>query len=321
MPIRVVNVCDNPIAGSPISLSKALNKWSDNQVWSRHICSTDRNDSRVYDSDLLLGVHSYEEIRKVMEEADIFHFHSHYSKQTLFNKHPELWDICLSKPRVWQAHSQRSITWMDIEEGVRDPAARHLVIGQYQPREWPECTPVPNIVDITLPELTPYPREWRGPLRVAYSPSRIGLTGWDDKGHAETVPILQKFVDRRLLTAEVIHDVPYRECLTRRGRAHIAIDEIVTGSYHLCSLEALSQGLATMAGLDMLQLQTIKDISGAEWHPWIIAIPETLKHRLAACVQDPAMVYNTAMMGRRWMEKYWHPRDMCQRYVDIYKEM
>jgi len=321
--INVVHITENPIAGSPMNLSLALNKYQGDKVHSRHIAASDRNENRIYKSDLVLGCGQNGEIQNVMAQADIFHFHNFYKSQELFRTYPWLWDTYVAKrPRVWQVHSQRSIKWMPIEEGLQDKAAKHLVIGQYHPREWPECTVVPNVIDIFDPLLLPQNRVWDKPIRVAYSPSRIRLLGWDNKGYDETVPVLQKLVNEGVIRADVIHDVPHAECLRRRGLCHIAIDEIVTGSYHLCSLEALSQGCVTIAGLDEIQVKTIEDLTGASYHPWIVTRPRTLKDNVKE-VSEQLMVNSEdwGVMSRVWMEKYWHPKDMTQRFLDIYERM
>lgn len=319
--IKVVQLTENPIAGAPMNLNLALNKWQGGRVQSRHIAFSDRNEGRVFKSDLLTPEATYEELRKVIVEADILHFHNFYSNQDLFRRHPDLWTIARTKKRVWQVHSQRDTAWVNLEEGLRDRSARHLVIGQYHPRQWPECEVVPNIIDITESALTPRERDWNNPLRVAFSPSRIRFQGWDNKGYDETVPVLQELVNRRLIHAEIIFDKPHDECLERRSRSHIAIDEIVTGSYHLCSLEALSQGCVTIAGLDELQIKTIKDLTGADKIPWIMAYPETLKQKLTLMANDPYGCKMRGEVSRKWMEKYWHPRDMTNRFVEIYEGM
>lgn len=317
--IKVVQITENPIAGAPMNLNLALNKWQGGKVQSRHVAAADRNENRVFKSDLLTGVNSYEEIRKVLQEADILHFHNFYSKQELFRKWPDLWKLAKTKRRVWQVHSQRDTAWIDIEEGLRDHAARHLVIGQYHPRQWPECAVVPNIIDITDPLLSPHERSWKSPLRVVFSPSRLNLPGWDNKGYRETVPCLQRLVNRHQITAEVVFDKPHEECLQKRASAHISIDEVVTGSYHLCSLESLAQGCVTIAGLDDIQIKTIKDLTGCEWLPWVIAHKENLLRMLHTCAMDPMMMELRAKHSREWMERYWHPRDTTAKFVKIYE--
>lgn len=317
--IKVLHITENPIAGAPMNLNLALNKYQGDKVTSRHLAASDRNENRVFKSDMLTGVNTYDEIRNTILWADILHFHNFYSNQDLFRRYPDLWPLALTKPRVWQAHSPRSTTWVDLEEALRDSHARHLVIGQYHPRQWPECEVVPNVIDIFEPLLSPRERNWSGPLRVAFSPSRIRLTGWDNKGYDETFPVLQRLVNRRLITAEIIYDKPHNECLAMRQKANIAIDEVVTGSYHLCSLEALSQGCATFAGLDEIQIKTLKDLTGADWLPWIVADPNSLLKKLYICTLDPNGTELWAKRSRDWMETYWHPKDMTNRFVEIYK--
>lgn len=319
--IKVVHITENPIAGAPMNLNLALNKFQGDKVQSRHIAASDRNENRIFKSDMLTGVTPYEEIKFVLQNADIWHFHNFYSKQDLFRRYPELWKLSAKKKRVWQVHSQRSTTWVDLEEGLRDRGARHLVIGQYHPRQWPECTVVPNVIDITEPLLMPQDRVWENPLRVAFSPSRVRFPGWDNKGYDETVPVLQKFVNKGYLKAEVIFDKPHAECLELRAKAHIAIDEIITGSYHLCSLEALSQGIFTIANLDELQVKTLKDLTGAEVLPWRCAGADNLARLLLICVQDPEGVKLVAEGSRRWMEKYWHPKLTTSKFLDIYEKL
>lgn len=318
--LRVVHITENPIAGAPINLSKALNKYQGDKILSRHIAQSDRNEARVFDRDLLVDTTPYEQIRSLLEGADVIHLHNFYRNQHLFRKHPDLWDIVLRKKRVWQAHTQRDISWMSMEDGLRDKGARHLVIAQYHPRMYPECAVVPNVIDILDPEFMPAARPHVKVPRVVYSPSRIRFKGWDNKGYDETVPVLQKLVDERLITAEVIHNRPFRECLARRRSANISIDEIVTGSYHLVSLESLSAGLATIAGLDDKQVAVLCSLTGstAADLPWVIARPESLEGRLRELAADAGLLDRTARGSRAWMEKYWHPRDMTQKFVDIY---
>lgn len=323
-PIKVVQICENPIAGAPIALSKALNKFSEGLVLSRHIAASDRNENRVFDSDLLTHDSNYTEIYRVICEADIIHLHNFYQNQELFRKWPALWSIVLKKKRVWQAHTQRNIGWMDMEAGLRDRDAKHLVIAQYHPRMYPECTIVQNIVDITREDLSPVERPRDRNIRVVYSPSRIRLPGWDSKGYDETVPVLQKLVNGRKISADVIMGVPHRECLRRKQTADVGIDEIVTGSYHLCSLETLAQGLITIAGLDELQIKVLVEVTGSPANklPWRVATPKSLESVLEDLARMPKPALREIQeYSRSWMESYWHPKKAIGRFIDIYTSL
>lgn len=324
-PIKVVQICENPIAGAPIALSKALNKWSEGRIQSRHIAASDRNENRIFDFDLLIQDVNYTEIFRTLSDADVIHLHNFYRNQELFRKWPALWDIVMRKKRVWQAHTQRDIGWMSMEDGINDKNAIHLVIAQYHTRMYPECRIVQNIVDITDPLLCPIEQSsirTRKP-RVVFSPSRIRLPGWDSKGYDETVPVLQKLVNEGKISADIVMDVPHKQCLTRKRTGDIGIDEIVTGSYHLCSLETLSQGLITLANLDDHQQATLEAVTGCpkEELPWVCATPQTLEAVLKDLLSWPQDKFHKRQAySRAWMEKYWHPQIAIRRFEAVYRE-
>lgn len=320
--INVVQITENPIAGAPINLSSALNQWSRGEVRSRHIAASDRNENRVFNADLLISPQSYQEIRRVLKDADVIHFHNFYRNQKLFRDHPELWDLVSRKPQVWQAHTQRDIAWMSMEDGLRSPLVKErLVIAQYHPRMYPECVVVQNVVDIFDPDLTPAAKNVATLPRIVYSPSRIRLKGWDDKGYDCTAPVLQKLVNEGLAAAEIIYDKPHRTCLSRKRIGDIGVDEVVTGSYHLCSLETLSQGLATIAGLDELQVKTLVEATGSprEKLPWVKAYRENLESVLRDLLSDRTRLAEIQFDSRAWMLAYWHPEKVISRYVEAYQ--
>ena len=319
--INVVHITENPIAGAPINLSRALNTWQRDRVRSTHIAQSDRNENRIFNSDVIIDHHPYEEIRKVLMYADVIHLHNFWKNQYLFRKYPDLWSIVMEKPRVWQAHTQRDISWMSMEDGLNDKGAKHLVIAQYHPRMYPECTVVPNIIDIFEPWYTPDWSVKNEKPRIIYSPSRIRFKGWDNKGYDETVPVLQRLVDCGRAAAEVVYNKPHTDCLERRRRADISIDEVVTGSYHLVSLESLSAGLVTVAGLDQTQIDTLKQVTGSDRIPWLRAGPETLEKVLTEAVSDRLALDSRRRESRAWMEKYWHPQVMTDKFVEIYESL
>ena len=320
--IRVVHITENPIAGAPINLCKAQNKWSEGKIHSRHIAMSDRNENRVFDSDLLTTNPGHEvSIWEAIRGADILHFHNFYQEQDLFRRYPRLWREALKKKRVIQIHTQRDIGWMDIEAGLRDPETKKIVIAQYHPRQYPECEVVQNVVDIfderLMPRYIPYSKP-----RVVYSPSRINAPGWDNKGYNETAPILQRLVNEGVIEAEIIFDHPHDHCLKRKQIGNIAIDEVITGSYHLCSLETLSQGLVTIANLDLLQIQTLCQVTGslASELPWVYASQDSLDVILRALTKPDAELERRQAYSRAWMERYWHPKDVVAKFERIYRD-
>jgi len=318
--INVVHITENPIAGAPIALSNALNEYGAGKISSRHIASSDRNENRVFKSDILIHEGNRDLISKTIHGADIIHFHNFYKHQELFRKFPELWPVVLRKKRVWQVHSQRETAWVDLETPYSDKSMKRLVIAQYHPRQWTECEVIPNIVPIDDEEYRPLGIV-NTPPRVVYTPSRIGLPGWDNKGYNETYSTLVKLVKERKITANIVYNKTHSECMRIRQLADISIDEIVTGSYHLCSLESLSQGLATIAGLDAIQVKTLLDFTGASWLPWVIATPNTLEGSVRNLISNPDELKSIRDRSRLWMETYWHPKQHVERFLRIYENL
>jgi hypothetical protein len=209
-----------------------------------------------------------------------------------------------------------------MEEGLKSPLVKkRLVIAQYHPRMYPECTLVQNVVDIWTPGLMPEVKSNASLPRIVYSPSRIRLKGWDDKGYDVTAPVMQKLVNEGVATAEIIFDKPHKECLLRKRRGDIAIDEVVTGSYHLCSLETLSQGLVTLAGLDEIQVLTLMEVTGCKRDslPWVISRAENLEANLRKFCGDQSLLRDRQTYSRGWMELYWHPKRVLGRYIEAYQ--
>jgi hypothetical protein len=103
-----------------------------------------------------------------------------------------------------------------------------------------------------------------------------------------------------------------------RQRCDIAIDEVVTGSYHMCSLEALSQGLATVAALDDLTVDALERVTGTREHPWVVARLDSLERRLRELCDDPAYLQARREQSRAYMVRYWHPRRLVENMRAIY---
>ena len=322
--LNIVMITENPIAGAPLNLSRCLNKYQGHKVNSRHIAASDRNENRVFGQDVIIDSTPEHELRELLEKADVIHFHNFYKNQHLFRKYPQFWEIVMRKKRVWQVHSQREISWVRLEDALVDHHMKKLVIGQYHPRQWPECQVVPNVIDIWDERLMPDWSVKNEKPRVVYSPSRIRCPGWDDKSYDQVVPVLQHLVNNHIVTAEVIHDVPYEECLRSRKKADISIDEISTGSYHLTSLESLSAGLVTIAGLDDIQIRTLCDLTGSseERLPWVIPYPGCLEGEILETILDKnERLHLKRAKSRDWMTKYWEPCITTRKFVEIYEQL
>jgi hypothetical protein len=267
-------------------------------------------DEEFYPYDLKVGDDD-ERVLRLLAEADVVHFHNHWSDSRILADLPGARDLAAGKPAVIQFHSRRL---PQFEPALAEPALVKLVIAQYHPRLYPECRPVPNVVPIDDPLHRPLGVENDPPV-VAFTPPNCTHAGWGDKGCPETLAVLARGFSHRFATG-----VPWEEAMRLRQGCDVAIDEIKTGSYHMVSLEALSQGLATVAGLDALTVDALEAVTGTRDHPWVVAGPATLHRELTRLVEDHDYRRAKRREARSYMERYWNPAAVAARFGAIYRE-
>lgn len=306
--MKVLHLCDSALSGAPYRLMQVQRLGG---LDARHVLFPDPAAREDYPHDVAAdgdpGL-----IADLLAAADVVHYHNRWRRSEIFALHPWAWELVRRKPAVIQFHSPRD--GEDFEEALREPSLLKLVVAQYHVRFYPECRPVPNAVPIDDPLHRPLGR-YNDPPVVAFTPQKCGREGWHDKGCAPTLEVLRRGFRHRFVTG-----ASWREAMELRAACDIAIDEIVTGSYHLCSLEALSQGLATVAGLDAQTVDALERVTGTREHPWIVARPETLERELACLVEDAGYLRDRREAARRYMERYWSPAAVTAQFRAVYEE-
>jgi hypothetical protein len=201
--------------------------------------------------------------------------------------------------------------------------AKKLVIAQYHATlpEYKDCTLVRNPIDIY--HTAYFPLYVQDKIRIGYSPSTINpQTKWADKGYKVTIPILEEIKDiyRGIVEVDIITGVSLTECLKRKSRVNIFIDEVVTSSYHRSGLESLEMGIVTICYLDKSVENILLKASGANDIPFINTNSIQLKSCLIALIEGGIEeILNVGYKNRIWMEKYWNPNDLAEEYINIYK--
>lgn len=304
--MRIVHVSDYPLSGAPYRLMQVQQLCGHEARLVNHV---DRySETRIYPHDLLMDA-GRDALAHLFESADVIHYHERWRTSRLFQLHPWAWEIVRAKPSVIQFHTPRE---KHLEEGLKEPSLVKLVVAQYQVRLYPECRPVPNAIPIDDPLHLPAGVENDPPV-VAFTPGNCDRRGWRRKGCGATLAVLKRGFHHRFLTG-----VPWVEAMAAKRGCDIAIDEVVTGSYHLCSLEALSLGLATIAGLDERTVDALETVTGTREHPWIVARPNTLYRELKRLVADADYRRARRQAGRVYMERYWSPPAIAAHYDAAY---
>jgi hypothetical protein len=228
---------------------------------------------------------------------------------------PELIKLLPSKQVVIQVHSPRA-SLKNIGKTLKDPTIDvRLVVAQFQARQFPECTVVPNAVNI---EEKPYVNLKRNNdlPHIVYSPSNTALKGWSNKGHSAVSKALKSM--RHFATTDIITNTPHIECVTRKQRGDIAIDEFMTGSYHLCTLEGLSHGQAVFCHLDELTKKAVAKIT-SDPLPVIDTSEKNFSKDLWDLLKDRNLINKMGENARAFMEKNWSPKEINEKYEKAYR--
>lgn len=322
--MKVLHLSNTPISNAPHNLAECQRKYGiEASLLLHRYSNTNKN---FVGNGTLWTVTPKEEIIARINDSDIIHFHNFAKEQLLFSTYPDLWGLVEKKPRLIQYHSPR-FSIESFETTIADKTMKHAVIAQYHVREYPECEfIVPNVIPMYLKEYSPMMEKWDDLVpTVSYAPSNITLKGWDNKGFFITQPILQRLQAMNKANPDIMIGVAYKDCLSRKRWSHIGIDEVMTGSYHLSSLEYLSMGCVTIGNLDV---QTKSALNSVDTHlngdalPWIEANQNNLMAAISGVISEGMQgLRQRAEYNRGWMEKHWNPEVHVQRFKEIYAKL
>lgn len=326
--MNVLHLANTPLSGAPYRLMQVQRIGGINARLISHRSTFDRYSSMVFPSDILLqddrsnrekreqGVcYSRGEIYELFEDADILHCHNYLTDLYLFRLFPHLKKYLKTKIVIFQVHSPR-VSLKHVEKDLKHKdVAKRLVVAQYQVRQYPEATPVPNAIPVDDESFTPLHRINCPPI-ITYSPSNTSLRDWNNKGYPETISALKRLTHPYGI--DIITNTPNVECLERKRRADIAIDEIVTGSYHLNTLEALSMGLVAICGMDDLCKAALCGYTGTDHHPIVIANPQNLSLVLDGYLNDKDMLIEKQRESRDFMKLHWSEKRLNEFFTRIY---
>lgn len=322
--MNILHLSNTPLSNSPANLVQSLNHCGHQATLLLHRKS---NVNKVYVGGTLWDELSLDRLTELFRNAEVLHFHNYAWEQRIFKEYPQLLTVAKTKPSLIQYHSPRD-SIENFETSIADKTLKHAVIGQYHVRQYPECEfVVPNVVPLFDPKYQPLNAKWESMTTptVSYAPSNTSLKGWDDKGYDIVMPVLQQLERSGQIVKDSMVGVPYEECMMRKRWAHIGIDEIVTGSYHLSGLEYLAMGCVTIGYLDELTLSALSKIvpeEGMRQLPWILVNKEDMRPlRSWISPQARSELHERANYSRRWMETYWSVEANVKRFEGIYQSL
>ena len=329
--MQILHLALTPLVGAPMRICRAL---AMHEGVSARFAVLDTSvgayDRMVFDTDLQWA-RDRDEIVELARAADVIHLHNFIDLDSQqFNpiNIRKLWND--GRPMVRHFHSTPDsvATFMrTTAKAVIECPIPKLVIPQYPARFFPRAKIVPNI--ILDEEMTRSIDTRAGALRVGYAPTRFNsgrASRWDTKGYIETVrllkSVLRKAAERNVdIHLDLIEQVSHAECLQRKSACHIVIDDLVTGSYHLNTLESLASGSVCMTFMDRTTQQAVFDLTGRSNFPALSVGLEDAESVLLDLAGNRQLVEAIGQHSREWMSHHWVPSEMARHFLDAYEHV
>ncbi|MFG0330922.1 MAG: glycosyltransferase [Phycisphaerales bacterium] len=314
--MRIVHLAITPIAGAPIRICRALRDQA--QVNARLVVrDAAPYGNRTFPNDLVWQF-DRSEARRLIDEADLLVCHNQVGPEGRYFA-DDLDLAALSeggKPMLRLLHSPPEFLaatgpWRDEDEVMTDRSIPTAVIAQGQERFYPWAVPLRTPIGIDPPP--EQPRRDDSAFRIVFSPTSdtsASVDRWSSKGRDETVDILESIRHRfgevgREIVVDLLVDAPFEESIRRRRFADVVIDEVVTGNFHLSSLESMRLGVPVIGRLDEHLRGWLQNRTGDSSLPWLDATLDDLEAVLTRYIEQSDVLRSRGAAGRAWVDAHW----------------
>ena len=187
----------------------------------------------------------------------------------------------------------------------------------------PECSVkwhrLPDILDINHPELRPCPEIRPRGLRAVFAFSNRKEKGGklNAKCPKETTRLLRR---ARGVSTRFLFRRPYSEVMAEMKAAHVVVDDLFSPYTHLCALEGACVGACVLTYYDDQTRKEVCNYLGApeDSYPFIRTDEHTILERLDYYRRKPQKAIEAGKRARAWMEKYYEPKRLLERYLEFY---
>lgn len=316
--MRIVHFAVTPLAGAPLRIVQALNAHTQHSVRLIDLC---RYGTEDFGQDVVFSEQPELAI-ELARNADIIHFHNYLdldSPQFAPINFRELHKKGTRILRHFHSHPELVASRMGIDAAtLLAQDIPSLVIAQFQERYYPNSRIVPNFV----PENDPLYMPSSEPARygIFYSPTNL-RNAWDCRWNTKAAPqALSAIMGACKQTTPaaqwaLVHKTPLRDTLAKKQASRIVVDDLITGSYHMTGLEALSQGKPVLTYLDDRTRTILQHFSGTTSVPFINIRLEDALPVLTHLLDSPADVAALGAEGRHFMCTHWQSGRMVQ-FID-----
>ncbi|MDA2937077.1 hypothetical protein MYX75_02285 [Acidobacteria bacterium AH-259-A15] len=303
--LKIISYATTPLAGVPAILARCINAATPHEcrcVWQHRGYS-----NGIFFEGDIEWPESPTEAEAVISNADIVIVHN----GKIDARHHRLLS---GKAIITMAHNYM---W-NVDPYLVSRGFPGAVVGQYQATlpEFVGWDVVPNPIPLWEDAYQPARKGDR--VTICYTPSgrheryRPGhRLYWHGKGYDTTVAVLERLARLHSLELEVVRarQVTHAAALAMKARAHIVIDECVTGSYHRNSLEGLAAGAVVVNGVGLRPeiVAVFKRCVGGDVPiPFECTDLEGLEVRLDELIRRGSVTLaRDGAKNRKWLEDHW----------------
>lgn len=323
MSLKVLHLSPTPLVAAPGKLSRALR-----QAGHDSLCVALNDYPKngplhgKFIDDVTLLAEAGSEVKDLVDgfarAADVIHIHNDLPASTV------QWLRELS-PRarfVYQVHSplREGPLYFERAPALGLPISRHLVVGQYQPRHYPDYLAVPNLV---LDEPFLAPRRDDEPLRVLFSPTHSRTGRWNAKYSERLEKVLRTLHDlKRVEIVWPTAPLSPSTLMALRRTCHVSIDEIMTGAFHQVSIEGLCAGNVVINRADFFSKSMMACCARApELPPFVHADESSIEDVLIALALSPRRTAELQAASFRYFDAHLRADRLVNRFVHIYETL
>ncbi|OPX36703.1 MAG: hypothetical protein B1H11_07020 [Desulfobacteraceae bacterium 4484_190.1] len=318
--MNILMITQNDPAGMAIAFTNAINRYTEHTC--RLITSQERYGIYFGKDIHLPDIHDddFGEVEQLLKNADIFHFHMLQNENSCLG--PLVIRNFIKGKKILHHHHGHPdflINAPFFNEKYKKLRRKVIVSTPDLLKVANNSTWVPNLVPINDVHYQPrfdntLPQH---PVKICQAPTRK----YDKHTDVFKQAISKLKAHKPHIEEVIIERRPHLECLSIKRKCHIVFDHM-RGWFGISSLESLAHGKPVIAGLDEWNVRCIKEFTGVDDLPWVLArSPQELSSRIISLVDDPDLRKQQGIAGRRFMENCWNERIVLECLFNQYGQL
>ena len=192
----------------------------------------------------------------------------------------------------------------------------HCIVSDYELFEYvkdyfDQVHVIPAALDLSQYESGVESADGTGRLLVVHAP-----TSPEYKGTPQLIKAVDELKREIDFDFQLVQGMPHDEARKAYGRADVIVDQLLTGSYGLFSVEAMAMGKPVVTWIsDFMKEKYPPEL------PIVSANPDTIEDRLRYLLTHRGELPALGQAGRRYVERYHDHNKIAAQVLDVYRKM